>query len=244
MTGGSTDRNDLPVAARVVLRPLANPLPLGFLALGAANLLLSGVQLGWLETTDAVMVPVILLAFVAPLLLIASILGFLARDPVAGTGMGVLAGAWAAIGIVMFRGHPGATSRGLGLLLLVAAAGLLIAAAGAIGTKLVPAAVLSLTALRFSFGGIHQLSGNSFWKTSAGVLGLFVLAAALYAATAFMLEETNHTTRLPLGRRQAGRRAHRSAPRPARKHRRRSRSPRTTVTERSTSGLGGRGRMP
>jgi uncharacterized protein len=93
MTGGSTDRNDLPVAARVVLRPLANPLPLGFLALGAANLLLSGVQLGWLETTDAVMVPVILLAFVAPLLLIASILGFLARDPVAGTGMGVLAGA-------------------------------------------------------------------------------------------------------------------------------------------------------
>jgi uncharacterized protein len=38
-------------------------------------------------------VALILIAFVFPLQLVASILGFLARDVVAGTGMGVLAGA-------------------------------------------------------------------------------------------------------------------------------------------------------
>ena len=35
-------------ATRVVLRPIANPLPLGFLALCAGTLLVSGLQLGWL----------------------------------------------------------------------------------------------------------------------------------------------------------------------------------------------------
>jgi hypothetical protein len=35
-------------SARIVLRPIASPLPLGFLALAGGTLLLSGLQLGWL----------------------------------------------------------------------------------------------------------------------------------------------------------------------------------------------------
>jgi len=196
-----------PVAARVMLRPLANPLPLGFLALAAASLLLSGVQLDWVEPSDAAMVAVILLAFVAPLQLVVSIIGFLCRDAVAGTGMGILAGTWASTGFVLLRSQPGTTSRGLGLLLVVAAAAMLVPVLGAVGAKLVPAAVLSVTSLRFLFGGIHQLSGNSFWKTSAGVVGIIVVGLAFYAAVALMVEETTHATRLPVGRRHAGRRA-------------------------------------
>jgi hypothetical protein len=38
----------LETVTRVVLRPLASPLPLGFLALAAATLLTSALQLGWL----------------------------------------------------------------------------------------------------------------------------------------------------------------------------------------------------
>ena len=34
---------------RIVLRPIGNPLPLGFLALAAGTLLVSGLQLGWLQ---------------------------------------------------------------------------------------------------------------------------------------------------------------------------------------------------
>jgi hypothetical protein len=36
----------------------------------------------------------VVVAFVAPLQLIASLFGFLARDAIAGTGMGILAGTW------------------------------------------------------------------------------------------------------------------------------------------------------
>src|SRR5436190_20583815 len=87
-------------ATRIVLRPIANPLPLGFVALAAGTLLLSGLQLGWLQPAEGHTVALMLLAFVAPLQLIASIFGFLARDVVAGTGMGILAGTWLSISLV------------------------------------------------------------------------------------------------------------------------------------------------
>jgi len=73
-----------------MLRPLGNPLPLGFLALAVATLLLSARQLNWIDSPERSSVALILLAFVAPLQLLASILGFLARDVVAGTAMAVL----------------------------------------------------------------------------------------------------------------------------------------------------------
>src|SRR5205085_5196786 len=63
---GSTD------AARIVLRPLGNPLPLGFLALAAGTLLLSGLQLGWLQPSDGQDVALILIAFVFPLQLLSA----------------------------------------------------------------------------------------------------------------------------------------------------------------------------
>src|SRR4051812_15888287 len=76
-------------ATRIILRPLANPLPLGFLALGAGTLVVAGRQLDWLGATEGRHVALILLAFVFPLQLIAALFGFLARDVVAATGMGL-----------------------------------------------------------------------------------------------------------------------------------------------------------
>jgi len=190
-----------------MLRPLANPLPLGFLALGTATLLLSGVQLQWLPPEDATTVAVILLVFVAPLQLLASVIGFLARDPVAGTGMGILAGTWAAVGFTTLRSPLGTTSHALGLLLLVSATAMLVPALGAYEAKLVPALVLATTALRFLLTGVYQLSGITGWKVAGGVTGVVLCAFALYAATAFMVEETSHRSWLPLGRRSGGRRA-------------------------------------
>jgi succinate-acetate transporter protein len=201
------DSTALPVGAQVVLRPLANPLSLGFLALATATFLLSGVQLEWVPASDAATVAVILIAFVAPLQLVAAIFGFLARDPVAGTGMGILAGTWAAVGLVALRSPVGATSEALGLLLLASGVVMLVPALGAIDAKVVPALVLGTTALRFVLTGVYQLSDNTGWKVAAGVLGVVLCALALYAATAFMVEETRHRTWLPLGRRNEGRRA-------------------------------------
>jgi succinate-acetate transporter protein len=106
-------------AERVVLRPIGNPLPLGFLALGGATLLVSGLQLGWLEPADGKNVALVLIAFAFPLQLVTSLFGFLGRDVVAGTGMGVLSGTWLATGLIMLTSPPGATSDALGLFLLL-----------------------------------------------------------------------------------------------------------------------------
>jgi hypothetical protein len=56
----------LEAVTRVVLRPLASPLPLGFLALAAATLLVSALQLGWLALDQQQPVALALIAFVAP----------------------------------------------------------------------------------------------------------------------------------------------------------------------------------
>ena len=192
-------------AARIVLRPIGNPLPLGFLALAAATLLVSGLQLGWLEPSDGKAVALILIAFVFPLQLLASILGYLARDVVAGTGMGVLAGSWLSVALVQLNSPPGSTSDALGLFLLIAAVAMLVSAGAATTGKLVPATVLATTALRFAVTGAYQLTASPDWKQAAGIIGLVLCAFAVYAALAMALEDAKRETILPLGRRGVGR---------------------------------------
>jgi succinate-acetate transporter protein len=190
--------------ARIVLRPIASPLPLGFLALSAATTLVSGLQLGWLGVDQGKPVALILIAFVVPLQVIASVLGFLARDGAAATGMGILAGTWLSVGLVTLAGRPGATSDALGLLLLVASVAMLVPASAALRGKLVPAAVLCTTSLRFLLTGLFQLTASGTWADAAGIVGLFLGALAVYAAFALELEDAARRTLLPLGRRGAG----------------------------------------
>jgi len=195
-------------ATRIMLRPVGNPLPLGFLALAGATLLVSGLQLEWLAPTDGQDVALILIAFVFPLQLASSVFGFLARDVVAGTGMGVLAGTWLSIALVTLTASPpGSVSDALGLFLLLAALAMLVPAAAASTGKLVPALVLATTALRFATTGLYQLTEGDGWKTAAGVIGLVLCALAVYAALAMALEDARRETVLPLGRRADGRSA-------------------------------------
>lgn len=187
-----------------MLRPIGNPLPLGFLGLGGGTLLVSGLQLGWLAPEQGKNVALMLIAFVFPLQLIASLYGFLGRDVVAGTGMGVLAGSWLSVALVMLTSEPGATSDALGLLLLVSAAGLAIAAIAATAGKLVATVVLGTAAARFACTGLYELTASGTWEDAAGVVGLVLLAFGVYAALAIALEEARRTTVLPTGRRGAG----------------------------------------
>ena len=194
-----------PPEARIVLRPLGNPLPLGFLALAGATTLVAALQLEWLPAAQGDMVALILLAFVAPLQLVSSVLGYLARDAIAGTGMGLLAGTWASVGLVLRAGPPGSDSEALGVLLLIAAAGMAIVAVSAVAGKLAAVAVLGTTAVRFALTGMDQLTASALWRDSSAVVGLVLAAVAVYAALAFLLEDVQRATRLPLGRRGAGR---------------------------------------
>jgi hypothetical protein len=188
--------------ARVVLRPIGSPLPLGFLGLFVATLSFSSVQLGWIPQSQGSTVALAALGLTVPVQLIAAVFGFLARDPVAGTGMGILAGTWATAGLATITSPPGATSPGLGVVLLCAGAAMLVPAAAG-RQKTIAAAVMALSALRFGVTGIAEISGASTWMTAAGWTGVLLAALSLYAALAFELEGTDRRAVLPLWRRGA-----------------------------------------
>jgi succinate-acetate transporter protein len=197
-------REELTSRTRVTLRPIAGPLALGFFGLAAATFVMSGLQLGWVDSTEGKQVALCILAFTVPLQFTASLLGFLARDGVAATGMGVLAGIWAVIGLITFSAKPGSTSDALGLFLLVAGVAMWAPASAAFASKLVPALVLSVAGLRFLVTGLYQLTSNEAWEDTAGVIGLVLAAFAIYAAYAAELEDVLKRPVLPLGRRGRG----------------------------------------
>ena len=180
--------------SRIFLRPIANPLPLGFLGLAAATLLLSGLQLGWLDTSEGQNVALILIAFVFPLQLTASVFGFLARDTVAGTAMGILSGTWLSIGLVTLTAPPGSTSDALGLFLLLAGTAMLVPASAALGRNPIRPAVLTTVAVRFALTGVYELTANHTWEDVAGVVGLFLCGLAVFAAFMLALEDTRRST--------------------------------------------------
>jgi uncharacterized protein len=195
------------VTTHVVLRPVASPLPLGFLALALATTVFSAVQLGWVPPDQGRIAALTAVATTVPLQLTASVFGFLARDPVAATGMGVLSGTWAVVGLTTLTSPPGSTSAALGVLLVVAAVAMLVPAAVAMSSKVVPAAVMLAAAARFGTTGVAQLTGSAGWQTTAGWVGVALAALAVYAALALELEDAGERTVLPVGRRGPGRAA-------------------------------------
>jgi succinate-acetate transporter protein len=59
---------------RIVLRPLASSLPLGFFAFGMGTILLTAAELHWAPPAQTRLLMIMVLAFVAPLELIAGLL--------------------------------------------------------------------------------------------------------------------------------------------------------------------------
>ena len=202
-----TDERNAKAATGIFLRPVASPLVLGFLALGGATLVLSGFQLGWFLPQESSYVALALMTFGAPLQLLSSIFGYLARDPAAATGMGILAASWFTIGLVTLDSAPEATSAVLGVFLVFAGVALLVPAIGAAFGKLVPAIVLLTAAARFFLTGLYQLSANPSLQYAAGVVGLVLLGVALYAALALEIEDVRRKTVLPVLRVGAGKTA-------------------------------------
>lgn len=192
---------------RIVLRPIASPLPLGFLGLFVGSLLVSALQLHWVPASQRHELAIGVLAFTVPVQLIACFYGFLCRDVVASTGLGVLAGTWATLGVNLVTSPPNATSPGLGILLVAAAGALLVPMVAALASKIVAALVLALAALRFAVTGGYELSAAPAWQYAAGVCGVVVAGLALYAAMAAEIDSAIQRSLLPLLRPTLGRRA-------------------------------------
>jgi succinate-acetate transporter protein len=192
---------------RIMLRPIGSPLPLGLLALMCAGLLLSLEQLGTIPQTETSTIALLLLGFVAPLMLISSIFSFLARDTVAGTALGLFAGAWLATGLNFLSATPGQTSKALGVFFLALAASFAVIIVGASFGKAGPAVVVVFGVARFLLAGLYELTGDVGVEHAAAIVGFGLAAAALYSALATEIEDVQGEVKLPMGRRASAREA-------------------------------------
>jgi succinate-acetate transporter protein len=195
---------NIEAVTRVVLRPMATPLPLGFLALAVGSALLTSLQLGWVSTTYSHQVALAVLTLVAPLQLIAAVFAFLIRDVVMATGLGLLTGSWAAVGTLLATGPPGSTNPVLGVLAVAVGGALLVPALAAGSSKPVAAVIVLIAAARFVITGIYQFTAGSAWQTASGVIGVVLLVAAVYGSLALALEDVLHHAVLPVSRRRGG----------------------------------------
>lgn len=183
----------------MLLRPLATPLPLGFLGQAVASWAFACLQLSWIGGEQSHTVALGVLVFTVPLQAAASAFGVLARDPVAATGTGLLAGGWAVIAAVTVASPAGSTSTGLGVLLVGVAGVLLLPAAVAL-PRLAAGAVLLLSVVRFGVTGVAELLASQSWLHASGWVGLALSATSCYAAVAFETEAATGRAWLPIGR--------------------------------------------
>ncbi|POX42689.1 hypothetical protein C3486_03705 [Streptomyces sp. Ru73] len=198
-------RTDTEALTRIVLRPIASSLPLGFFAFGLGSVLLTSVELGWVPLAQSRPVFVLMLLFVVPLMLIAGIMAFLARDGGAATALLTLGFAWAGTALVMASGQPGQPSPALAVFLLTLSPFVLVLSAAAFGGKPLFGVLLLAGASRFALVGSYNATGNTAVETAAGWLGVVLGGFALYGGLALLLEDTAQRTVLPLGRRSHAR---------------------------------------
>src|SRR5213082_3769877 len=119
---------------RIMLRPVGSGLPLGFFSFGIGMLLLGCSAIGWIPVAEQKDVGMLLMSFVFPLELVATVFAFLARDTLGATTLGLFTTSWLALGWADLSAPPGSTSAALGIYLFgFATPVLLIAAMSTLG---------------------------------------------------------------------------------------------------------------
>lgn len=194
--------------ARVMLRPIGSPLPLGALTLVPAGLLVAGFQLGWFPKTDATTVAVLVLGFAVPLQLLSSVLGFLARDALVGTGFGIFTGVWLAFGLSTLASGTAKPDDAIGVFFLSCGALFaLLMGGGFTGGKTAAGMIILAGSARFILSGLYELIATKGLEHAAGIIGLVFVGVAAYVGLASLLEDAAHRSILPLGRRKRARAA-------------------------------------
>ncbi|HET6849336.1 MAG TPA: GPR1/FUN34/YaaH family transporter [Gaiellales bacterium] len=204
MRDAGNGRADAPV--QIMLRPLASPLPIGFFAFAIGSFLFSTLELTWVAEGQSRQLAIIMIAFVAPLELIASILAFWARDAGGATALGLFGMTWATVGTITLT-TTAPRSPMLGVFMIAMSAVILAFAGASAASKPVLSVVALLACVRFLLTGIYQVHGGSGWERVSGWIGLPLSAAAFYLACATMVEDASHRTVLPMFRRGSARAA-------------------------------------
>lgn len=185
---------------RIVLRPLASPLPLAFFAFGIGSVMQSALQLGLIPPGEGATLAFVFGAFVFPPLLLAAIFSFLTRETLGAAAISLISFSWLATALILYTSPPPQTSATLGVFDLCIAVVLVIFASIAVLGKPLLAGLIAVAVARYGLNGAYQLTEAASLQTTSGVVGLVIFAVTLYGGLAFGLEDVQHRTVLPLGR--------------------------------------------
>jgi succinate-acetate transporter protein len=186
---------------RIVLRPIGSALPLGFFSFGIGMLLLGCSAIGWIPVSEQKNVGMMLMSFVFPLELIATIIAFLARDTLGATTLGLFTTSWLALGWAYFDSPPGTTSITLGIYLFGFAMAALLLALMSTRSKPFFSVLLGTAVARMVLSGVYEIGGASEWLKISGGFGIALAALAMYGGAALALEDAAQRELLPLFRR-------------------------------------------
>jgi uncharacterized protein len=193
-----------PPGLRIMLRPMASPMPLGLYTVAIATVLVSSLQLGIIPPSGQREVAFLILPAFA-LQLIVGIACIAARDTIAATLMASISGTWLADSLSYLFGTPGQTEA-LAVLLFTFTIFITMLAVIA-RPKAALFAVLVVAGPRFFLSGLAAASGNANVSRAAGALGFVLAAVAMYTAFALLIEDVRGHTVLPVGRSGSAREA-------------------------------------
>jgi uncharacterized protein len=168
-------------------------------------MLVLGTQaIGWIPVDEQKDAAMVLMAFVFPLELVATIFAFLARDTLGATTLGLFTTSWLTFGWTSYAAKPGATAVTTGIYEFGFAAVVILIAALATAGKPFFTLLLCIAATRMILAGLYEVGavGKTVFEVAGGfALGLATLA--FYGGTAFALEDARQAELLPLFRRGA-----------------------------------------
>jgi len=188
----------------IFLRPIGSALPLGFFSFAIGMLVLGCQAIGWAPAAEQKEAGTILLAFVFPLELVATLFAFLARDTLGATTLGLFTTSWLTLGLLEQGSPPGATSTTEGIYLFgFATAVLLLSTLSTLGKPFF-SLLLLVAATRMTLAGIYEVgaAGKTVYEISGG-FGIALTALAMYGGVALGLEDAHQREVLPLFRRGA-----------------------------------------
>ena len=198
---GSAGNGSVQPRARIFLRPIGSGLPLGFFSFGIGMLLLACQAVGWIPVAEQRDVGMVLMAYVFPLELLATVVAFLARDTLGATTLGLFTTSWLTLGWLELTGPAGGTSIAAGIYLFgFATAVLLLATLSTLGKPFFSLLLLAAST-RMVLAGIWEVGGPHELETIAGGFALGLTALAMYGGTALALEDARQREVLPLFRR-------------------------------------------
>jgi hypothetical protein len=192
---------------RIMLRPIGSALPLGFFSFGIGMLLLGCSGIGWIPVSEQKDVGELLMSFVFPLELVATIIAFLARDTLGATTLGLFTTSWLGLGWGDISSPAGSTSITLGVYLFGFATVALLLALMSTMSKPFFSVLLSVACVRMVLSGVYEIGAGKRWYEISGGIGIALTVCAFYGAVALSLEDAKQREVLPLFRRGAAKEA-------------------------------------